>query len=47
MEVSGQLYRRIKSLPYPLDRRLGEPQSEEKKALPLPGIEISCIRLYG
>jgi hypothetical protein len=50
MEVSGQLHSPAalppeKETPYPLDRRLGEPQSrsgrggEEKNSQPPPGIE--------
>jgi hypothetical protein len=48
MEVSGQLHAPAALLPgkeYPLNRRLGEPQSrswrggEEKNSQPLPGLE--------
>jgi hypothetical protein len=45
MEVSGQLYPQGKSPWYPLDWRLGRPQSrsgrggEEKNSQPPPGIE--------
>jgi hypothetical protein len=45
MEVSGQLYPQGKSPWYPLDRRLGGPQShsgrggEEKNSQPPSGIE--------
>jgi len=45
MEVSGQLYVQVKNTWYPLDRRLGGPQSrsgnsgEKKNSKLLPGIK--------
>jgi hypothetical protein len=51
MEVSGQLYLKGKSPWYPLDRRLGGPQSrsgrcgEEKYSQPLSGLEPPIIQL--
>jgi hypothetical protein len=43
MEVSGQLYFHGKSFQYPLNRRLGGPQSQYgccgEKIFSLPGIE--------
>jgi hypothetical protein len=50
MEVSGQLYPQGKSGQYPLDRRLGGPQSrsgrggEEKNSQTLWGLEPPIIR---
>jgi hypothetical protein len=53
MEVSGQLQAALpqgKSPCYPLDRRLGGPQSrsgrggEEKHSQPLPGLETPIIQ---
>jgi hypothetical protein len=55
MEMSGQLhapavYPQAKSSWYPLDRRLGEPQSqfvsggEKKNSQPLPGLEPLIIQ---
>jgi hypothetical protein len=57
MEVSGQLHAPAALTPkervpgtYPLDRRLGGPQSrsgrvgEEKNSQPLPGLETSIIQ---
>jgi hypothetical protein len=44
------LYPQVKTLCYPLDRRLGEPQSrsghsgEEKNSQPLPGLELPIIQ---
>jgi hypothetical protein len=57
MEMSGQLhssavYSLGKSPRYPLERRLGGPQSsldavEKRKILPLPGIEpLSSLSVY-
>jgi hypothetical protein len=50
MEVNGQLYPQEKSPWYPLDRRLGGPQSrsgrdgKEKNSQPLPRLEPPIIQ---
>jgi hypothetical protein len=50
MEVSSQLHAQVKRPWYPLDRRLGEPQSRsvrsgaEKNFQPLPGLEPPIIQ---
>jgi hypothetical protein len=50
LEVSGQFHPRGKSPWYPLDMRLDGPQTrsgrggEEKKSLPLPGIEPPVVQ---
>jgi hypothetical protein len=51
MEVSGQFHPQGKSTWYPLDRRLGGPQSrsgsggEEKNSQPAPYLESSNINI--
>jgi hypothetical protein len=50
MEVSGQLYPHGKNPWYPLDRRLGGPETqsgrrgEEKNSQPIPGLETPIIQ---